>query len=68
MAKVIEMIPVGSITFFDNDLNPAEEWPGTTWEQVINDLYICGNDGDRLGPDGMPVGPHTVLRCWMRMS
>lgn len=64
----VELTPVGGIIFFDAEMNPAEEFPGTTWEELQNDLYITAEEKPTLGPDGQPIGPHTVLKCWQRIT
>lgn len=64
----IEMVPVGSVIFFDAEMNPAEEYPGTLWEELDNDLYITAEEKPTLGPDGQPTSPHTVLKCWQRLK
>lgn len=67
MANNIELAPIGTILFFDKDINPAEEFPGTMWEEMINDLYISSNQAQHIDSSGNPTGPYTKLIAWLRL-
>lgn len=67
MAKV-ELVPVGMIIFMDRRINPAEEFPGTTWEELNNELYIKSEQKPQLDEQGNPVTPFDKLIAWIRLS
>lgn len=68
MAGVVELVPPGCFIFMDRRINPAEEFPGTVWEELDNELYITSEEKQQIGPDGNPVKPYDKLLCWMRLS
>lgn len=68
MSGVIELVPPGTFIFMDRRINPAEQWPGTVWEEYANELYISSEEDQGLDNEGRPTKPHTVLICWMRIS
>lgn len=69
MAKrAVELVPVGMIIFMDRRINPAEEWPGTTWEELDNELYITSEEEQQLDYQGHPMKPYDKLLAWLRIS
>lgn len=64
----IELCPIGGIIFVESDENPAELFPGTTWEELINELYITSETEQQIDDEGNPVLPYTKPRTWRRLS
>lgn len=62
----IELVPVGAFIFLDRDVNPAEMFPNTSWEQYDNSLYITTEGKMHVDSQGRPTGTYKPLRCWIR--
>lgn len=68
MATNIELVPVGCIIFMDRRINPAEEFPGTMWEELQNDLYITSEEEQQIDDEGNPIKPYDALIAWLRLQ
>lgn len=68
MATNIELVPVGCIIFMDRNDNPAEIFPGTMWEELINELYITSEEEQEIDDEGNPVKPYDKLISWLRIK
>lgn len=68
MAQTVELVPPGCIIFMDRRINPAEQWPGTVWEELNNELYITSEKEQQLDDAGNPVHPYDKLISWLRIS
>ena len=66
--KTVELVPPGMIIFMDRRINPAEQWPGTTWEELNNELYITSEEDQQLDDHGNPIKPYDKLLAWIRIS
>lgn len=64
----IELVPVGSFIFLDREINPAEEFPGTVWEEFTNELYITSEEEQSLDDEGRPVKPYDKVITWLRLK
>lgn len=63
-----QLVPVGSFLFLHKNLNPAEEWPGTSWEEYVNELYITSEEEQKLDDQGRPIKPYDNVITWLRIK
>lgn len=64
----IELVPVGTFMFLDRRLNPAELFPGTSWEEYTNELYITSEEDQKLDEHGRPIKPFDKVITWLRIK
>lgn len=68
MSSNVELVPVGSFIFLDRRINPAEEFPGTVWEEYSNELYITSEEEQQLDNNGRPIKPYDKVLTWLRLK
>lgn len=60
--------PIGSIIFIENDDHPAEMYPGTTWEPVVNNIYFITTKEPQFDIHGAPKLPYERPGTWRRLT